>query len=407
MASGSEVADQGFVPRGAVGGRLVFVDVVKVVAIVVVVAHHAGQAYGPGAAEWAVDDAAVAEWLDAFFRVNAAFGMGLMFLIAGYFVPGSYDRKGGRLFLSQRWQRIGIPMVILLLALHLPVAYVMSVTNPSLGGFVVSLYDTGLKSPYFHLWFLAHLLLYSLGYVLLRRYWERRGRHTSPAWAVPSHTALVGFVVALALVTWVVRIPFPIDVWRPIFFVVASEPAHLPQYVALFVVGVMAYRGDWLRRLPDRVGMIWLGIGVAASVGMYCLVLLAPQRGEQVLDRGGFTAASLLYCAWESVICVGMCIGILVAGRAVVGGANRFLLAMSAAAYAAYMIHLGLVLLIQAALLDVDASAGAKFLVVAVLGVVLSFGIAYVSRWVPGLRRLLGTAPERRAASSDLQGASG
>ncbi len=57
------------------------------------------------------------------------------------------------------------------------------------------------------------------------------------------------------------------------------------------------------------------------------------------------------------------------------------------------MLHFGLVVLIQAAILDVDASATAKFLFVTALGIVLAFGIAHVSRWVPGLRTLLGTAP--------------
>ncbi len=131
--------------------------------------------------------------------------------------------------------------------LHLPVAYLMTEPSPSPGGFVESLCDTGLKTPYFHLWFLAHPLVYSIGYVLLRRRSERVRHGRSPAWPVPTPAAIVWFVVALTLVTWVVRIPFPIDVWWPIFFVVASEPAHPPQSAALF----------------------------------------APERGGQILDRGG------------------------------------------------------------------------------------------------------------------------
>ena len=79
------------------GGRLVFIDVMKVIAIAVVIAHHAGQAYGPGAADWAVDDAAMAVWLDAFFRVNAAFGMGLMF----FMVNGGLSAGGGEGFATE------------------------------------------------------------------------------------------------------------------------------------------------------------------------------------------------------------------------------------------------------------------------------------------------------------------
>jgi hypothetical protein len=183
------------------------------------------------------------------------------------------------------------------------------------------------------------------------------------------------------------------DHWWPLLLLIATEPAHLAQYVSLFALGAMAYRGDWLRRIPTHMGMIWLGIGVAASAGIYYATLFAPERADEVLDTGGFTVGSLLYCAWETVICVGLSIGLLILGRRFFQRTNRFLMAMSAAAYAAYMLHLGLVATIQATILDVDVSASGKFLFVTAFGIVLSFGLAHLARWVPGLRDLLGVAP--------------
>lgn len=403
MAQDTTSVDVGAAPDiRSEGGRLVFIDVMKVIAIALVITHHAGQAYGPGAADWAVNDDATAVWLDAFFRVNAAFGMGLMFLIAGYFVPRSYDRKGGSRFLSERWKRIGVPMVLLILFLHVPLAYLAEDTNLSPGEFIRSLYDTGLKTPYFHLWFLGHLLLYSAGYVVMRRYKERRGHTQVKVRSTPTDAAVIGFIAALTLVTWLVRIPFPIDDWWPIVFVVAAEPAHLPQYVSLFAIGAMAYRGNWLRSLSTRFGIVWLGVGLVASAGVYYIVLFAPETAARILDKGGFTTGSLLYSAWEAVICAGLCIGLMILGRSLFQRSNRFLTAVAAAAYAAYMIHFGIVILIQGAITDVDASANTKFLFVAAVGILLSFAIAYASRWVPGLRSVLGTssAPGRKTDPS-------
>ena len=111
----------------------------------------------------------------------------------------------------------------------------------------------------------------------------------------------------LALITFIVRVWFPMDAWVPLFFVVAAEPAHLPQSLSLFALGVAAYRGDWLRRLPTKVGLVWLGVGLAASAGNWALLLLAPESA--VTAGGGFNWQSLVYSAWESLICAGMVVG--------------------------------------------------------------------------------------------------
>ena len=111
--------------RNAEEKRLVFIDALRVAAIVFVIVHHAAQAYGPTGGFWPVHDRAQSDWFTPFYTANAAFGMGLMFLLAGYFVPPSYDRKGARLFLRGRWLRIGIPLASLVL-LHLPVVYLLA-----------------------------------------------------------------------------------------------------------------------------------------------------------------------------------------------------------------------------------------------------------------------------------------
>src|SRR5512133_1471558 len=87
--------------------RLVFVDVLRVAIIVMVIAHHAAQAYGPTGGTWPITDPQNSDWFRPFYTVNAAVGMGLLFLLAGYFVPRAYDRKGLYRFLKDRWLRIG------------------------------------------------------------------------------------------------------------------------------------------------------------------------------------------------------------------------------------------------------------------------------------------------------------
>ena len=105
------------------GQRLYFVQWLRVFLISLVVAHHAGQAYGPTGGKWPVHDAAQAPWLVPFFALNAAYFMGFFFLIAGYFTAGSYDRKGGSAFVRDRVIRLGIPLLFFVFVVFGPVMY--------------------------------------------------------------------------------------------------------------------------------------------------------------------------------------------------------------------------------------------------------------------------------------------
>lgn len=379
-------------PRGA-GERLVFVDALRVAVIVMVVAHHAAQPYGPTGGAWPVADPANLEWLGSFFLVNAAFGMGLLFLLAGYFVPGSYDRKGRSRFLKDRWARIGQPLLFFALFVHVPAMYFLDPSKPSVGGFIRSSYESGWQTVYIHLWFLGHLLLYSIGYVAWRVITEGRTDRPRRTWPIPTHAGLAAFVLGLGLVTWVVRWWYPIDEWVPLMFVVATEPAHLPQYVSLFALGVLAYRGEWLRRLPTTVAAIWASTGLVAVVGIVAMRSFAPMRWSDVVALGGFNGPSLVYSMWEALICVGLSVGLIVVFRTVVRRSTTLLTSMAAASYAAYILHLTFVIGLQVGISGLDLPASVKFGFVTVFGVLLAFLAGHLSQRVPGLRVVLGTAP--------------
>jgi len=95
--------------------RLFYLDNLKVCLTVLVIFHHAGQAYGDGGG-WAYtpsNPAEVMPWIWHFFSVNAAFFMGLFFLISGYFVPASYDRQGVKQFVRNKLIRLGLPLLLM------------------------------------------------------------------------------------------------------------------------------------------------------------------------------------------------------------------------------------------------------------------------------------------------------
>ena len=77
-------------------GKWYYLDTLKVMLTILVVFHHAAEAYSPYSA-WVYKPSNKEEMMPLiwhFNSVNAAFFMGLFFFIAGYFVPRSYDKQG-------------------------------------------------------------------------------------------------------------------------------------------------------------------------------------------------------------------------------------------------------------------------------------------------------------------------
>ncbi|HKX75850.1 MAG TPA: acyltransferase family protein [Acidimicrobiia bacterium] len=388
MSTASAPARAGPPDQAAASTRLVSLDLVRVAIIVMVIVHHAAQAYGPTGGAWPVTDPASSNWFRPFYTVNASVGLGLLFLVAGYLVPRSYDKKGPRRFLIDRWRRIGIPLVVFALGVHLPLFYLF-VSRPPVGELIALLWESGWQGIYLHLWFLGHLLLYSGAYVAWRRFRQRKlgpVRILSP----PSHTAILGFVFGLAVLTWIVRWWWPIDDWVPLLGILAAEPANLLQYVSLFVLGAIAHRNDWFRRIPTRVGAVWLLIGLAAAGFIYALE--ARGRFNEVVATGGANLGSLLLTTLSALICTGLSVGLIVVARSVVRRPLRLLTFMASTSYAAYILHLWIVSGLQAGLLSFDWPVAAKFALVSVMGIALSFGAGHISAKVPGLRTILGTS---------------
>ncbi len=371
--------------------RLVFLDALRVGIIVMVIIHHAAQAYGPTGGAWPVTDTAQSDWFRPFYAVNASVGLGLLFLLAGYLIPRSYDRKGAGRFLNERWKRLGVPLLVFALGVHLPALYLF-LSQPPLAEFFALIWDSGLQIVYLHLWFLGLLLLFSVSYVAWRKARDttRRPPRILPP---PTHASIVVFVTILALATWIVRWWYPIDEWVPLLFVFAVEPANLLQYASLFAIGTVAYRNDWFLRIPRRVGMVWLAIGLTSAASIY--VLEAVGRWDDLVATGGTNPRTLLLATLSASIAAGLSVGLVVLLREQIHRPHRLLTAMATASYAAYILHLWVVSGLQAGLLAVDLPVFAKFGLVTVVGVAVSFVMGTFSSKVPGLRVILGTRPSR------------
>lgn len=366
--------------------RLYYIDKLKVAVIIMVIAHHSGQAYGPTGGTWPISNSTISEFLGPFFAVNAMFGMGLLFLISGYFTARAVDHKGAAVFLKSRLARLGIPTFAIALFVFGPIGYASRPDGTSFVDFISYLYSTGWQELYAHLWFMFHLLVYSAVYVVWLQLISGREIRPNIRKRELTHSMILVFIIVLALMTFIARIWYPIDRWEPLLFVMPTEVAHLPQYVSMFVIGITAARYDWLRTLPTTVGMVWLLIGLIAASAYYVYDLNDLKFLPTLIARGGWNWRSMVFCLWEAVVCAGLSIGLLVLFRERLNDRpGKLLSALAKAAFGAYIIHIFIVIGLQAGLAVVSLAPLFKFVLVTMAGTVLSFGIIHLAqhvRWI-------------------------
>lgn len=365
--------------------RLWFVDNLRVLLTILVIAHHAGQPYGPTGGMWLIFNPERADILGAFFATNAAFFMGLFFLISGYFVPSAYERKGAKVFLQERCLQLGIPILFFALLVFPPIFYFAQSSETSFSQFFFRVYVEQGQIQVGHLWFLVHLLFYAICYVLWREITKQNAMFEPKQQKIaPKHGLILTYLLALAIVTFVTRIQYPIDTWKGLLWIIPAEIAHLPQYSSLFVIGIMAYHHDWFRKMPTQRGLIWLKIGLGAALLRYGYTLtrnhLFPTR---LLAGGGWDWRSLVWSTWEATICVGLCVGLLVFFRERVNEPGKWGQMLSKNAYTVYLIHILVIIAIQFLFSLVSMAPMLKFLLVTLVGVPLCFLLSYYIRKLP------------------------
>jgi len=333
--------------------RLYYLDTLKVLLTILVVFHHAAEAYSPYSA-WVYKPSNKDEMMPLiwhFNSVNAAFFMGLFFFIAGYFVPRSYDKQGVWVFIKKKLLRLGIPVVLVTAFLT---------------------YATG-QLEVGHLWYVESLLLFCLVYALVRRF-------VSPI-QLKCNVSLGGLlVVALVMGVggYLIRQVSPQDNWIWVLGFIHIEPAHYLQYVIMFVLGVLAYRGQWLTKMKNSTGAVSLLIGSALAIGDYV-------RNDG--DWNNFVYQ--WFGIYESLLCVFFSFGLLWLFREFVNGTNAFQSWCSQQAYGAYIVHLFVLLAVQNATDSIMLPGIVKFFIIGIVASIISFVITYLLRLIPGVKKIL------------------
>lgn len=201
---------------------------------------------------------------------------------------------------------------------------------------------------------------------------------------MPGHGALLCLAGGLAVVTFLVRLRYPLDEWVPVLGFLQAEPARVPQYAAFFTLGILAHRYDWLERFDARTGWVWLSGGLAGVA-----LLFAVGTDADCFGPGGLNGPSAWWSLYESVLCVALGVGLLTLFRETPAGRGRPSAELAAASYGVYIVHLPLVVTVQYGLAGRGLTAVGLWTAVCGLVLPASFLLAAGLRRLPGLRRVL------------------
>jgi glucans biosynthesis protein C len=317
--------------------------------------------------------------------------MSLFFMISGYFMVASYERHGPRPFLRGRLQRLGPPLLFFFLLVIPLQQYLAHLRTGDLGPLTFWRYyadiyfgfgkqPAGWSGPawpelnFGHLWYVEHLLLFSLVYAGLRAVQNHppAARRSEPP--PVTHRVILLFALTVAVATGIVRIWYPIDRWVGLLGIIQVAFADLPRDLGFFIVGALAYHRRWFLEFPNRIGWAWLLVGIAASAvwTVYALGLWS------VLPVGD-VAMGILYPIWEAVLCCGMCIGLPVLFRERFNIQGRWGKTLARSQYAAYLFHVPVVLLFQYTATGVEWPPLVKFILVTIVSVPVTF---LFSQWI-------------------------
>jgi hypothetical protein len=337
--------------------------------------------------------------------ILVTFAMGLFFLIAGHFTPPAYDRKGSKQFLLDRFKRLGLPWLFYEIFINPLVHYAVDVHGGDCHG---ALYDCQYKGTFWQylrefprvsgsfgdgpVWFLEALLIFSIFYVLWRVLTRTihlpriSSVHDHP---VPGNGTIALFALAIGLCTFVIRF------WARAF--VQYEPFHLefarfPQYIAMFVAGVWAYRRGWLTAFSDHQAQTWRWVAFCCVVALPLLFVAFGALSGNLDERpfGGVNGLSLAFSLWEGFFSTSMIITILIWFRRRFEHQGHLARAMSENAFIVYIIHPGIIVPLALALSDININLGLKYFLVAPIAVLLCYLVAHTLRKVPVVRAVLG-----------------
>jgi surface polysaccharide O-acyltransferase-like enzyme len=150
---------------------------------------------------------------------------------------------------------------------------------------------------------------------------------------------------------------------------------HFSQYVAMFYIGIVATRNQWLGSLTWRQGKKLLPLPILmVFVGFPIIYLIKTITGSELPTfSGGWHWQSLFYSIWEQVTGISIIVVLLCYGKEKWNSTSAFLAGLSRSAFAAYIFHPLFLISISLALKKIAIDPAYKLLICIPVAVCATF----------------------------------
>jgi len=371
--------------------RSLYIDNLRIFLIILVVLHHLTITYA-GVGDWYyVENRAEGETMIPFLMFlfsNQSFFMGLFFLISAYFTVPSFNRKGGRKFITDRLIRLGIPLVVFYFLISSVTIYILVkyIYNSPLS--FIEFYRQDHGFGFGPMWFVETLLFFTLIFAGIRFMTRRQQQQEHINNPFPKVWQVLAFALLIGVISFIARIWFSLGYSIPH---TGLQVPYFTQYIAMLILGVYVYKYQWFDKITFRYGIRWFIFAqVLIFIGLPALFFLGGGADGNIDPYGGgMHWQSFALAVLEQIVGISLMIGVIAIFKTKLNTQNSFKKMLSAAAYTVYIIHPLVLVSIAVGLRECELSPYLKLFMLAPMVIFVCFGLAYLIRRIPYFDRVL------------------
>jgi fucose 4-O-acetylase-like acetyltransferase len=371
--------------------RLLYMDNIRIFLISYVIAGHVSVAYGAiGRGNWyyiePASDMMTKAALYLFDMFAYSFLMAMFIFISGYFTPASLEKKGLLRFLKERTLRLMIPLLFYYFIIGPIVRFISMKAKgeaESFFPFLADMYQSGVYGYMGVMWFVALILFFSFLYAGYKWVFPKELFRLNSG-AFPKDLSILIFVLAFGLLSFLSRIILPMGGG----YLAARPLASMVLFATSFFLGTLAWKYQWPENLSLQQAKRWFYLALLFMIAPLILFLIMRKNVSFATIKGSGTIASLVYSYWEVIKVVGTGMMAIVIFRDYINKQGRLASGLGRSAFAAYVLHPLICVLVMFLMADVSWHPLLKFSLVAPVSLILTFGVSWMFVKIPGINRV-------------------